>query len=155
MLQSTIVNLKIQPTLVTDFGNLSPSLPASLTFGAGTSALQADLLYIKTRSVTSGTPDTMDLNGGGLLQPDATAFNVVEVAIIILFNKDAAATLTLGGGSNAVPNIAGTILPGGYAVILAPGNPAYPVTAGTGDILQVTASAGTVLYDIMIIARSA
>lgn len=141
---STAFNLSIASNVTSDFGSwqqLFPGLQVNLPGG---------VVYLGVRSVTSGTPDTMDLNAGGLLQPDNAVATFATVKVVAVRNKSGTATLTVGGGTNAVPGISFKVPPGGVAVILASATP-YTVTASTGDILQVTADTGTASYDVMVV----
>lgn len=136
-------------------GTLTPSLNVQLALTDGTGANQANLVYFAQRSVTSGAADSLDLNGGGLLQPDQSAFNAVNVVAIFITNVSGGGYLTIGGGSNAIANVTGRAILGETFVKWAPGATAYPVTAGSADILKIDASSGTVVYNIMILARNA
>jgi hypothetical protein len=137
---------------------------------SGTTADKADRLHIITGVVTnSGTPYTIDLSGA-LTDPIGGPNVMAEVAFMIAVNKDTAAAniLTVGAGSNPFATWVATsgdgvkVLPGTHAdtpgvqFIGSPAAAGYGVTAGTGDILTITAAAGTnVPFDLIIVGRSA
>lgn len=152
-----------------DFGGLfTPSILQSFDFGDGTTAGNADLLWMDERTVASGANDDLDLNGV-LTNAFGQAVNMLEVVAILIINapKSGVANttnLTIGGGTNPVvgylggttPTI-GPIRPGGLR-LLAETDAAglCAVTAGTGDILRVANSAGaSATYQIAILGRSA
>lgn len=131
---------------------------------AGTVADTADLVFADTRTLAASATENLDLDGG-LTDAFGNALAFVEVVAILVFAAAANTNNVLLGGAasngfvgpfaDATDKL--TIKPGGWAFLMAPGNPAYPVTAGTGDILKVANSAaGTaVTYDIIIVGRSA
>lgn len=154
-LTSVSVQPTIAPSFSTNFGPIQPNLQSiNATFTVGTTAGLADLLYNATRTATTGG-DSLDLNGGGLLQPDQSAFNAVDVALVAVVNRSTSSTITVGGGTNAVPNLSMVVKPGGTGLVYTTVDPAYSVTAGTGDILKVATDTGTATYDILIVGRSA
>lgn len=145
--------------LVTKNATLSKTYPLALDTGTGLS--QADVIFSDTRS-TAAT-DSLDMVGGGLLDnlgnvwAPARIKGLIVVAAAantgnVLLRRPAAATgvpfFTAAG--DEVP-----IHPGGMVIVWAPSAAGYVVTASTGDIIEVAASAGTVTYDIIIIGASA
>lgn len=152
---NTPIALSVNPTLTADLGTFAPILAAfGFTLSNGTSSLQADSVYCARRTAsTSG--DSLDLSGGGLLQPDQSSFSIAEICFMLVINRDSSINITVGGGSNAVVVVGDPIKPGGWRVWAEKSDPAIPVTAGTGDIVKVVSASGTPSYDILIIGRSA
>lgn len=130
----------------------------------GTSADQADLVFSDTRTLAASASENLDL-AGGLTDAFGATLTFVEVVAILVIAADANTNNVVVGGaaSNAFTGPFGdatdtvAVKPGGVAFFIAPGNPAFPVAAATGDILKVANSgAGTpVTYDLIIIGRSA
>lgn len=152
---STPFSVNISPTLAADLGTFAPQLAAfGFTLNDGTAVNCADRLYVARRTAsTSG--DTLDLNSGGLLQPDQSSFSIVEICLMVIINRDSSINITVGGGSNAVVVVGDPIKPGGCRIWADKADPAIPVTASTGDILKVVSASGTPYYDILIVGRSA
>lgn len=152
---TTPFSVNVTPQLVADLGTFAPQLATfGFTLNSGTSSQQADSLYVARRTASTGG-DTLDLNGGGLLQPDQSSFSIVEICVMIIINRDSSINITVGGGSNAVVVVGDPIKPGGCRIWAEKNDPAIPVTASTGDILKVVSASGTPYYDVLIIGRSA
>jgi len=152
---TTGVAVSVTPQLVAALGNFAPQLANfGLTFQTGTSANQADRCYVAQRSASTGG-DTMDLSGGGLLQPDQSSFSIVELCVMLIINRDASINITVGGGSNAVIVVGNPISPGGFDLIVRKADPAIAVANGSTDNLKVVSASGTPLYDVVLIGRSA
>lgn len=134
----------------------------------GTSANQADLLFVDQRTVASASNDDIDL-AGVLSDFNGTTITFAELVALIVINgpKTGSANttdLTIGAGSNpflgflggTTPTV-GPIKPGGTFFLFA-GDAAGigTVTAGTGDILRIANSSGaSATYQIGILGRSA
>lgn len=136
----------------------------ALALASGTGADQADLVFADTRTLAASTSENLDL-AGVLADAFGQTLTMVEVVAILVAPAEGNTNDVLVGGaaSNAFAALFGdatdklVVKPGGLALLAAPGNPAYAVTASTGDILKVANSAGgsSVTYDIVIIGRSA
>jgi hypothetical protein len=144
--------------LVTKTANLIKSLPLSLDTGTGLG--QADVIFSDTRS-TAGT-DSLDMVGGGLLDNLGVAWAPARIKgiIVVAAAANTGNVLFRRPASNGVPFMSAAadeipIHPGGVVIIWAPSAAGYVVTAGTGDLIELAASAGTVTYDIYIIGASA
>ncbi len=138
--------------------SVSPS--QSLTNGTGDN--QADLIYRDATSVGVGGTD-IDL-AGGLTDDFGQTLTFVEIVAVYIKNTTASGggNLLIGGaaanqwvGMLAVANDVVKLPPGGVYFYTAPYDGDCAVVAGTGDILQVAASAGTATYDIILVGRSA
>lgn len=131
------------------------------TYASGTSDDQVDRVWSTDDSVENGTPDTFDLAGSLTSKADGTTtITFTEITHIILQHTSGTGNLSLGAGSNPVSTIWGAsgdavvIGPGGLFVWSSPTNGAA-VTAGTGDILTISSSSGTIGYSLMVVGRSA
>mgnify|MGYP006921396390 CR=1 FL=1 len=126
---------------------------ASLAIGgAATTDGSADLLYAKQHSIVNGVALSLDLRGS-LTQPDGSAAVFVEVTAILIKHISGTGYLTIGGGSNPIAGVTGFAGVGGFFALSH--DAGIATVAGTGDLLQVTSSSGTVVADIIIIGRSA
>lgn len=140
---------------------LQETFTATLTNGTGPD--QADRLYYARRSVSSGSPDDIDLASGALTDIFGSALNFTRIKGIYIRNRSTTSNeiLQVGGGSNSLVNWVGAagdvvnVRPGGCMFLFAPDATAYVVTGGTADVLRVTAAAGSPSYDIVIIGASA
>ena len=169
---SVRVSLKFDQTGGSDFGpqRFEGEVARLLQFGSGTTANNANLLFVDERSVAASTSDPLDL-AGVLSDAMGTTFAAAEIVAILVINapispSNAANTsnLTVGGGTNPVvgylggttPTI-GPIRPGGMVLLANPdASGLATVTAGTGDILNIAnGSGGTAVYQVAILARTA
>ncbi len=134
------------------------------TFKNGTAANKYDRQYLAERTVASGATDAIDLTGV-LQDAYGTTITAAKLVGIAIINEAADGTqnttsLTIGGGSNAVPGF-GTALdaiePGGSFIQISPGaNGLAAITAGTGDIIRVVNGSGaSAKYQIALLMRSA
>lgn len=130
----------------------------------GTAAGQADLIFSDTRTLAASASESLDLAGSLV---DALGATLTFARVKCLYVAAAAGNtndVVIGGAaSNAFVNWVADatdkvrVRPGGALLLWAPGATGYPVTAATGDLLQVANSgAGTsVTYDVVIIGASA
>lgn len=153
-----------------DFGDAinSFSFSARQKITTGTGVNQADLFYAKKHTLAASGTLAIDLNGSS---NDGLNRNIAMTSIvgILVFNRDpdtganSVGTLTLGGGSNP---ITGLVANGSGQRKVNPGEMFYnfcgeagglcTVTAGTGDILNITNSAaGSSTFSVFVIGRSA
>lgn len=126
----------------------------------GSGSNQVQVVYSDSNSVTAGVPVTYDLRGVLASILDATIQNFAVVTGIEIVNKSTTTGqyLTVGAGSNpfiswlAATGDAIVIGPGGKFLLESPID-GYATTAGTADILQITAATGTIAFDIIIWGR--
>ena len=124
-----------------------------------TDGTQINRVWSDSGSVVNGAPVDLDLMGSLTSQLDGTTISFVDVVGVFIKYKSGTGDLTIGQGSNPwITWLAATgdgvvIGPNGVFVWFSP-NGKSP-TAGTGDILRLASSSGTITYDIMIIGRSA
>lgn len=154
-------------TLAKDLGtDVSPtSLSSSATLTTGTGAGQADKIFADTRTLAASGTEDLDL-AGVLLDSWGNAITFARVKALVV--------VAAAGNTNSVqvtrPASIGwpVFMAAGDGVSLRPGETlalftgvadaiGHVVTAGTGDTLTVTNSAGTtgVTYDIVVIGCSA
>ena len=159
------VIFKANQTGSNDLGNPSfhPSLKKVLQFLVGTGANQADMIWTDERTVTTGATDDIDL-AGVLSNAFGATLTFAEIVGIILVSDAAnTTTLTIGAGTNPwITMFLATgdgikVGHGGVFVNFAPDASGLgAVTAGTGDILRITNSAGaSATYKIVVLGRSA
>lgn len=132
--------------------------------GNGVGAGRADLMWSDTRTIAASGSESLDL-AGSLVDALGVTLNFARVkALIVVAAAANGNDVVVGGASeNAWIGPFGSatdkvkVRPGGALALFAPGATGYPVTAGTGDLLQLANSgAGTsVTYDVIIIGASA
>lgn len=140
--------------------------PRTLTLAAGTGAVAdtADRGWSDQRTIAASGNDDLDL-AGVLTDPVGAAITFARIRLLYI-EADAANTNNLLVGPGAATNpwntwISGTtptvtVRPGGLLLLAARDATGYTVTAGTGDILRITNSAGgtSVTYNIAIVGSS-
>lgn len=127
---------------------------------SGTGLGQADVVFSDTRS-TAAT-DSLDMIGGGLLDNLGNVWAPARIKgiIVVAAAANPGNVLLRRPAANGVPFFSAAadevpIHPGGIFVLLAPSAAGYPVTTGTADLIDLVASAGTVVYDIYLFGASA
>lgn len=159
--------LSIEATLTNATTNTTPTSPLSYTrtneLTTGTSADQADRLYQARLTLSTSGTTSLDLSGS--LTDDLGQTTVfAKVKGIAIYNRETTAGLALviGGNANPLSTIFSDasdevkVGPGGMFLLTSPVD-GYAVTAGTGDILDITNPSGssTVSFDIVIWGTSA
>jgi hypothetical protein len=137
------------------------SFPAALsytqTFTSGTGNNAADRLWCDTRTSADADPDLAGTLTGAL---GTVTFATVKTIFITAPTANTGNLLVGGAGGSDFVNWVGdasdviVVKPGGYFA-LSVGGTGYAVTAGTGDILGIAASAGTATYSICVLGTSA
>ena len=132
-------------------GSLRHVLDFDERWTSGTTADKADIVYSLNDASYTTTPTS---------KLDASAFVTVEIVCLIVKNESTTGDLQVGGDAAAVLFFGAAadyilVKPGGLLVLCSGADPAYATTAATADIIQITASAGTVVGDIVILGRSA
>lgn len=147
---STVDLMSSQATLA--FG----SHPIALTYGTGLN--QADRMFSDTRSIAA--PEDLDVSGGALTDAFGTTFTIAELKVLIVCTPSTnTGNVVLFGDAASVPVLSAaattvTLKPGACFVYEDPSAAGTTVTAATGDIIQAAPSAGTQVYDILIIGSS-
>jgi len=132
---------------------------ANYSFTNGTGANQANECFVDTRTLSASATEDLDL-AGGLTDAYGTALTFTKIKAIII--KAAAANtnnvqITRPASNGLVLFMAASdgiaLTPGACFAFIAPDANGVAVTAGTGDLLTITNSAGTtgVTYDIVIV----
>ncbi len=161
---STTVRIDLQveaqntADLLTPKANLTKVYTFALATGVGIN--QADQIWTDTRTVATGTADSIDLKGT-LTDHLGVAFTPAKLKMIIVIPAAGNTTiLTVGGDTNGVPIFSDKtdsipLAAGGALLIGRRDLAAIPVTAGTGDILLITNAAGaSATYDIILVGTS-
>lgn len=157
VIQATYTN-----TIDLQTGQAPYSQSTSFATTSGTGLDQMDLFFSDQRSVSSGTPDDLDL-AGGLTDVYGATLTFVKIKLIFIYNTTltAASILNIGGDANGLVNWVGAathtvnVTPGGFLYVYAPSAAGYAVTGGTGDILQIACASGTSVYNVVIGGTSA
>jgi hypothetical protein len=158
---STLTNPQISAAITVALaGGAAPAISAAnvqhavaQTLTAGASAGQVNKVYSAARSVSNGTPDSIDLTA--LTDPLGQALNFTKVSAILINNLSTTVgrDLTIGGGTNglftAAPN---PVKANGGIWFLA--DPTAQITVdGTHKIITVAIAAGTDSYNITVIGQ--
>jgi hypothetical protein len=134
-----------------------------IELATGTGANQADLIFHDQRTLIASATEDLDL-AGSLTDQFGTTLTLARIKGIVV---TAAAANTnnvnvIRPASNGVPIFLAAgdgmpVKPGGKFEWWAPDATGIAVTAGTGDLLTFTNSAGTtsVTYDVIIVGASA
>ncbi len=125
------------------------------SLASGTGANQCDRVYSERAKSISAAYD-LDVSGS-LLDAFGAAFILARVKVLVVM-ADASNTgnVIVGGDANALLFGFGAaahtiaVKPGGALVLFAPDATGWPVTAGTGDILQFAPSTGTQVFDFAV-----
>ncbi|MEW2383382.1 hypothetical protein AB0873_15005 [Micromonospora sp. NPDC047707] len=164
----TKLAVSLTAELRNDLDLAAASVPLSLLrrvdLANGTAAGQADRVFHDRRTLGASASESLDL-AGGLVDALGAALTFARVKALIVAAAAANTNAVRVGGAaaNGWTTWAGgaddvvSVRPGGLLVLAAGDATAYPVTAGTGDLLSVAnGGAGTpVTYDIVIIGASA
>jgi hypothetical protein len=130
----------------------------SFTEGSATTSAQIEIMYRTSGSIASGASTSIDL-AGSLVDPlgDTVVFTRIRG---LIFQNTGTTTITIGNapanGWYAWSSVASSTLsvPASSSIMLASPFGAWQVTAGTGDLLQLTnASGGTGTYKLWIIGN--
>lgn len=163
----TVVTAQIETTFKNLLDLSTPTDAATVTskiqLSNGTGANSADLCFHDTRTLAASGTEDLDL-AGSLAGPFGAAQVFVEVRAFMI--KTAAANTNnvniTRPAANGVPLFLAAsdgiaVPPGGVFLWTCPADGKVAVTAGTGDLITVTNSAGstTVTYDVVIIGTSA
>lgn len=163
-LGSTTIAVNVAASLVNALDLGSGSAPSNLretyTFTNGVGANQAGNVFADQRT-TDDTGESLDL-AGGLTNAfgETITFTAIKAIVIRAASTNTLNVVVGAGGVNSLINWVGdasdTIIvrPGGTFALIASDADGYGVTAGTGDLLKVAASAtGSVTYDIILIGE--
>lgn len=139
------------------------SLAAAIALAAGTGANQSDRLFSDTRTLTASASESLDL-AGSLTDAFGATITMARIKAILVTassgnTNDVQVTRPAANGvplflaaSDGLP-----VRPGGAFLWVAPDATGIAVTAGTGDLITFTNSAGStsVTYSVVIVGASA
>lgn len=131
-----------------------------LAWAQGTSAGQVDKVFQDELSVGT-SPTDLDLAGGSNVKDPASQADqtFTRLHAVVIKNTHASQTLTIGGDANSAPLFDDdsdeiTLASGEVFVWSAKtGTDGITVTAGTGDILQLTGSGAATTCEVTLIGR--
>jgi hypothetical protein len=167
MTLSTSMRLDLKSTLSSALDLVTSRAPldysSTIALASGTGANQADKIFADTRTLSASATEDLDL-AGVLSDPLGAALTFARIKAVLV--KAAAGNTNLvqvtRPASNGVPLFLAAgdglaVRPGGLFLWVAPDATGVAVTAGTGDLLTFTNSAGStsVTYDVVIIGASA
>ncbi|MBB2914856.1 hypothetical protein FHS43_006168 [Streptosporangium becharense] len=158
LLVQLAANLTNSLDLTTVSAPLSFARQLNLTDGAG--AGQANRLWSDTRTVGPSATDSIDL-AGSLTDPFGAALTFARIKAVLVAAALANVTevRVTRPASNAVPLLSAAaylpVKPGGVFLWFDPSAAGVPVTAGTGDLLDMVNSGATAAtYDVVIIGAA-
>lgn len=159
--------VKAACTLTSALDLATASVPLTLTnrirLTNGTGADQADLIFHDTRTLSASATEDLDL-AGVLANALGTTLTFARIKAVIVSAAEANTNNVnvTRPASNGVPLFLAAsdgiaVRPGGVFAWIAPDATAVAVTAGTGDLLTFTNSAGStsVTYSVVIVGASA
>lgn len=136
---------------------------AVVTLQAGVGAGKADKLFSDTRTLSASSSEDLDL-AGGLADPFGVTLGFARIKAIFIHAAEgntndvviggAASNTFIGPFGGATHKAA--VRPGGLLMLACADATAWPVTAGTGDLLKIAnGGSGTpVTYDIVLVGVS-
>lgn len=167
MTLSTKISVGVNATLANALDLATAAVPLTLSetvrLATGVAANQADKIFHDTRTLAASATEDLDLAG---VLTDALGTTITMAKIKAIVVRAAAANTNnvnvTRPAANGVPLFLAAgdgipVLPGGVFLWVAPNLAAIAVTAGTGDLITFTNSAGStgVTYDVVIIGTSA
>jgi hypothetical protein len=134
----------------------------SVAFSDGVGSNQANRIWKDTRTLAASASENLDLSGSLTdIYGDAVVFARIKALIVIASAVNANNVNVARHSSTGVPIYLAAsdgepVHPGGFLVKVWPGATGIPVTAGTGDLLTITNSAGgsSVDYTIVVVGAS-
>jgi len=167
MALTATITTTIQATATATADLSTPSDPLSYTsrydLTSGVGANQADLMFHDRRTLAASATEDLDLAGSLTDKFGATlTFARIKEVWILASSGNTNNVNVTRPASNGVPLFLAAgdgvpVMPGGAFHWISPNAVGIAVTAGTGDLLTITNSAGTtgVTYDVVIIGASA
>lgn len=163
----TELNVRLAATLTNPLDLSTPTdalvKAIKLVLTSGTSTDQADRIFHDQRTLSASATEDLDL-AGSLTGPLGTTitFARIKVVLVSAATGNTNSVQVTRPASNGVPLFLAAgdglaVRPGGLFVWAATDSTGVAVTAGTGDLLTFTNSAGStsVTYDVVIIGASA
>lgn len=139
-----------------------PSLSSTLSYADGAGAAAVNRIFTDTRTLTASATEDLDLAGSLTDAYGATiTFARIKAVIVTAASGNTNDVQVTRTASNGVPLFMAAgdgiaLKPGAMVAWADPGATGVPVTAGTGDLLTLTNSAGStsVTYSIMILGAA-
>lgn len=163
----TELNVRLAATLTNPLDLSTPTdalvKAIKLVMTSGTSTDQADRIFHDQRTLSASATEDLDL-AGSLTGPLGTTitFARIKVVLVSAASGNTNSVQVTRPASNGVPLFLAAgdglaVRPGGLFAWAATDSTGVAVTAGTGDLLTFTNSAGStsVTYDVVIIGASA
>lgn len=124
----------------------------------GTAIDQANKVWFDTRSLTTTTPDPIDLSGG-VTDAFGNVLSFTKIKLLMIHNKSTteADIISVGAGSNPIVSLWGAtgdiakVGPGGVLLMYNPSLAGYAVTDNIGEVLNVVSASGSLTYDILVV----
>lgn len=159
------VALTARNTIDLGASSANRALSLAIELANGTGAGQADLAFTDTRTLAASGTEDLDL-AGALTDPFGVSQVFARVKLLVVSaaaantnNVVVSRPASLGWPLFSAASDAIALRPGAFLMLAAGDADAtgYAVTAGTGDLLTITNSAGTtgVTYSIMVVGCSA
>lgn len=158
------IKLNVSRTSAADLSDSEARINKTLqlVLGSGTGDDQANQYWADTRILADGANETLDFNGGGLLDDFGAALVFAKIKFIMISSLGKGNTTSLLIGAAALPipffeTSAGDrgICPPEGVFIEAGGKSGYAVGAGATDGLKITNGAGAAAaYDIYVIGTA-
>jgi len=168
MALTTTIDLSIVAALTSALDLSTPAdtltYPKRISLSSGTGSSAADMLWHDQRTLTASATEDLDLAGvlTGTLSGAALTFARIKGLLVVGATGNTNNVNVTRPASNGVPLFLAAgdgipVKPGGMFLWIAPDSTGIAVTAGTGDLLTFTNSAGStsVTYDVVIIGASA
>lgn len=167
MALATDLSVRLAATLTNplDLSTPADALVKAITLAltSGTGASQANMMWHDQRTLSASATEDLDLagsltNGFGATQ----TFARVKLILVSAAAANTNSVHVIRPAANGVPLFLAAgdglaVRPGGLFLLAATDSTSVAVTAGTGDLLTFTNSAGStsVTYDVIIIGASA
>jgi hypothetical protein len=135
------------------------NMALSQAFTDGTGNNQCDKIFHDERTLPGGFTEDLDLSGVLLGKLSTTPIAFAKVKLILVVNKSATLTVSVGGATTQFVNWVGAsgdivkIAPSGFMFLVAP-LAGYAVTNSSADLLTISSS-GAAVYDIVIAGSTA
>lgn len=162
--QLTLVHSKALDLSTPEENLFDPTAWFNWTVTDGTAINQANLAWHDQRTLAGGASEDLDLSGS-LINAFGDTMSFARVkGIYITADSDNVDSVSVGGASsNTWLSMFGSatdtikVMPGGVFCNFAPDATAFPVTAGTADILKILNDDGATaaIYNILIIGANA
>lgn len=131
-----------------------------LSLASGVGAFQGDALYVDQHSIPGSGTVNLDFNAGGLVDAIGGAFVPVRLKAILIHSLPANLNdlNVIRPSTTGVPFLGAAgdmvvLVPGSHLLLSNPSATGWAVTAGTGDIIELTnaAATNTILIDVLIV----